>query len=160
MMMMWDELDVCVNIIKKPALGQEGQPASAAANSDVEYYKARASGIAYCLALLASPHFRTPEEISKEALDRWKMRNGEMEERPTPGYGGYNPPPPGTPIRSSNPERAAAASKPLTHNLTEQQIAGIRNAHKSAGFTEEQLAKAYNLHIALVKQILAEPEPA
>ncbi len=58
--------------------------------ADLKQY---ARGVAYGIAVFSQPYFNNVKEVSQEASFRWKMRNGQMDERPTPGCGHYNPAP-------------------------------------------------------------------
>lgn len=71
---LWDKIDAEVKSIME------------AAEERREYHKARASGIAEAIALMHSPYFETTEEVSREALVRYRAFSaGEQYE--TPGLG-------------------------------------------------------------------------
>lgn len=85
---LWVELDGVIDVLK-----------SGGRNADPESYhktQGRAGGLAFALVQICKPYYADEAAISAEALARWKMRNGKMDYRPTPGFK-YDPPIPGTP---------------------------------------------------------------
>lgn len=78
----WRELDACMDGIMLAKAGGDG------AAEKMAHYKSRAGGIATCLFIvLGGPpgYYVTQEDISREALRRYKMRLGELEWEPTVG---------------------------------------------------------------------------
>lgn len=78
---MWRELDACMDGLMLAV--QENVPAE-----KVSHYKSRAGGIATCLFIaLGGPpgYYTTQDDITREAVRRYKMRIGAMEFEPTQG---------------------------------------------------------------------------
>lgn len=82
---MWRELDACMDGI----MLAKTEPSMA---DKVEHYRSRAGGIATCLYILLGNnmnptpwYYATQDDITREAVRRYKMRIGEMEWEPTQG---------------------------------------------------------------------------
>ena len=158
---MWDELDDTVGLIQ-----DEGP------SSDVKAgLKKYAEGIAFCIAVMAEPYFTSVKGVSVEALRRWKMRTGQMEFAPTPGYEWYpslvveNAREPYSPAYQRAVEaaagaraRAEASSGVSTRTRATARGRVWTDKEKSAiqaglrgGFTEKELATMYSCTVAEIK---------
>lgn len=83
---MWRELDACMDGLM---LAKAEDPIMV---PKVEHYRSRAGGIAVCLFILLGNnmnptpwYYATQDDITREAVRRYKMRIGEMEWEPTQG---------------------------------------------------------------------------
>lgn len=158
---LWDELDETVSLIQANPMQTEGE-------------RRYAQGLAFALSLMVVPYFTTVQGVSKEALRRYKMRVGELEFEPTPGYN-YNPIPAEDNTREPHsPEYAAAlaaarsdaaaararaeAATPARsralagRSFTDKERAAILNA-RGAGFSDDQLAKVYKCKPAEIASV-------
>jgi hypothetical protein len=116
----------------------------------------RCRGVAEVLALFMPPHFRTADEIAREAMKRWQAaQNGEP--RRTPGLGDLKYTFPTDP-KYKNPlaqaahaqEKADKGLEPVDEKTRADILVG------KAFMKPEQLAEAFGLSLATVKRVLAE----
>ena len=131
---LWDRMDsVTASIIKGG--GTVG-----------EYDKGEARGIAFALSLYMVPHFRTSDDIVREAVKRHKMKAA-GEEYETPGLGSrtYEPPPGENKLAS----RPAPAKMKIPDHLTPDDIQDIKNS----AFPIEMLASTYDTTPPVIKAI-------
>lgn len=126
----WKLLDIEVDIIK------DGHTT----NLHQDQAKNRAKGLAYALAILMPPFFQTPEEISREALKRWEMRQAGTEYT-TQGLG----------LKRLARLDASAATMP---GLTQAQIDAIKFAKESGMFTDQELANTYDLTVGQLQLVI------
>lgn len=162
---MWDELDDVTRAI------MAGEPY---ASGDRVYQEGTlrgyASGLAFALAMMSHPHFRTTTEIAREAQRRYKMWKNELPYEPTPGYR-YNPV---TPRESPEGEKApfhgdtkpAAARAPAKKAAKKAapviNFGGMSNddrkraiqAFRVGMFNEEELAKMYKVSIETIRYMV------
>ncbi len=164
----WVELDRVIDKIKKGGR-----------NADPEAYhklQGRAGGLAYCIVKACEPYYDAEVDVSKEALRRWKMRNGKMDWEPTPGYQ-YNPQPaheharatlghdaPATytqphnrgtaPVAApvSGRRRRAGAATPVEKQLSELEKETIRKT--GGAFPSADLAKMYGVSEATIRSLI------
>jgi hypothetical protein len=78
----WDELDDVIDAIKAYHLSMP----YCFRDMNIEQTKGYARGIAECITFFATPYFRIPEDVLRQALKRWKMRQGLEPFSPTPSY--------------------------------------------------------------------------
>ena len=139
----WDLLDETLAKIK------------ASDPSEVAYWtelKGQAVGIAEVLAIMAGPWFPDRKSVTKEAVKRYKIAQGEIPFEQTPGYH-YNPAPPGTPYpvaRPANPQKKPVQSKKEA-TLSDEIVRKIKSA-LAADMPPEALAHAYKV---TVQQVLS-----
>jgi hypothetical protein len=113
------------------------------------------------LQLAQGNYYADTEAVTREAMKRRKIRLGQQEFEPTPGYQ-YNPPPVGSKayaeaqkrMSGDGPKKAKpAADKQRSPQLagkgkksfTQEQIAGIVNARDSKMLSVEQLAETFKV---------------
>jgi hypothetical protein len=137
----WDELDRVV------ALLMQNKPEPSYSD---EWTKGYARGLAFTLSLLMVPHFRTQDEIIREAIKRKQMLDA-GEEYDTPGLGSRRfEPPPGDNKLATSPPKAAPPVKPTPRiTLTEEDQEEVRNSPMPA----QLLASAYECSIAEIEYI-------
>lgn len=135
---LWDMLDNDVNMIKSDSI-------------NTEWHKAHAAGLAAAIALMAVPYFTDTAGVSREALRRWQMRNGDIDFEPTPSYQ-YNPPPAGTRVTEPRAPRPVV----IPPSLTNEDKVGIKFAMEGRTFTAEQVASAYKVSAEVVRAVVAE----
>lgn len=134
--LLWVELDRVVDEIK----------GTREAFSDEQLHKlqGRAQGVAYALVLVCKPYYEDEKAISQEAAARWKMRNGQMDYRHTPGFK-YDPPIPGTPRYKQEYIGTTDGVTPATytqeHNKATQPVATSGRRRRAAVKTEKVLTE-------------------
>jgi hypothetical protein len=119
-------------------------------------WMARCRGVAEVLALFMPPHFRTADEIAREAMKRWQAaQNGEP--RRTAGLGDLKYTFPDDP-KYKRPLAQAAYKKAKAEAGQENVDPKTREdiLVGKAFMTPQQLAEAFNLNIKTVEHILAE----
>jgi len=147
----WDELDSYLDsLVKAKARSKEPD------FSDDEVRQLHET-IGWCRALAWSIHtwvphwYRTPDEVTRQAMKRRKMRFGEIEWEPTPGYQ-YNP------IPSSHeslqkPKRPHPKQQPLPFTpLSEKDKTAIKTALKN-GLRVDTLASVYGVTEWQIKEL-------
>lgn len=87
---MWRELDACMDgiMLVKAKMNSAPQDDRPHMQLKHEHWKSRASGIATCLFILlggAPGYYVSQEDITREAVRRYKMRVGELAWEPTQG---------------------------------------------------------------------------
>lgn len=111
--MLWVELDRVTDQII------EWKDVDPSMNAAVAKSQGRATGLAFALVKICHPYYDDEKAVSKEALARWKMRNGQMDYRHTPGFK-YDPPIPGTPRYKTehlgSPDGVTPATYTSDHN--------------------------------------------
>lgn len=149
---LWDRLDDCVDAIKAPS------------GTDLVWVTAQADAYSQVLWLLQSYYYAELDDVKRQAMKRWKIRNNQIPWEPTPGYR-YNPPQPGTAAwmkamanqqlpRGATARKAAAPTRaPKPSPLSDAVIEAIRNGAQ-LGFTEADLAKAYNVPLSVIASLL------
>ncbi len=119
-------------------------------------YKGEARGLAQALVLMCQPYYADERAVSKQALKRWKMKAGEIEHEPTPGYA-YNPPPTGTvyrqPVAKARPVVAKQSNPALSAAALKQARVAV-----NGGLPKEAVAKVYKVTVAQLEAALATPE--
>lgn len=153
---LWDRLDACTkNIMESKAHFSEYN------DDQLEgYYRVcgEATGLAVAIYELSVPHFEDPKAVSRWAVQRLKMANGEREFEDTPGVDGYNPMPASTPraepkkrvgitgVKSSSPKDSPSYGK--FKQLTDSEVDKINKMYGKFpdaqvmsifGITQEQL---------------------
>lgn len=73
----WNELDDAIDAIKS---------GSGLRDMSLEETKGYAKGFAECLTFFATPYFKIPEDVLRQANKRWRMRQGLEPFSPTPSY--------------------------------------------------------------------------
>lgn len=166
----WDKLDAEMVKIKSA-------PTSSAEQVDVLQATQRARAFAEVLAIFMVPHFRTADDIAREAAKRYKAKQA-GEDYETPGLGsrryetaanvprsaapGWHPAPDGG--YTSDPAQAGyarrggrtatrTATKPEV-KLGEKEQTAIKFAHESGMFKVADLAKTYGVSEAVINQII------
>ena len=149
----WDELDRTVEYLKE-------QPQA----DDHEFKKAYALGLSYTLAKFMVPYFRTTEEVSREALKRYKNRK-EGVAYDSPGLGSLKYVPPVEAPQNKYPElyarevparkktSAPRSATAVTRELNEKELHGIRNG--KGFFPAADVARMYSIPEAQVEEIWA-----
>jgi hypothetical protein len=124
----WDLLDSVTDglMLAKADVGQVSA-------EKVDFLKGRASGLASVIMFIATPYFDTVQDVSRWALERYKMRTGQREHEPTVGCEGYDPlrgePSPQwvTKVselrRTAAPEKTAFRGADVTANMPRQRKA-------------------------------------
>lgn len=166
---LWDELDEVTWAIcegESYMVGKQQMQSTA--------LQGYARGIAFALSMMTHPYFRTMDDVVREARDRYRIRKGTLEYRPTPGYR-FNPsfsPPPNppegirepwmgataayTPKRPTQKVRGRAASKPAAvdlRNIDSAKANQIKTARALGMFTDEELAQQYEITVDAVKAL-------
>jgi hypothetical protein len=138
----WEELDKAVAYLRAEPNG-----------SQAEYYKAYASGLSFTLAKFMVPHFRTHEDISREALKRYKMRmDGIAYETPGLAQRKYEIPAEWK-LKTVNPDKPerATRSTQMVKQLNDKELMGIRNG--KGFFDAGTVATMYQVPVATIEQI-------
>lgn len=151
---MWDELDATMNSLKNDAPG----------SPELNELKVRARAQAEFIAMFMVPHFRTANEVAKEAMRRYQARQGGDKEYETPGLGTRRfEPPPGVnkyaPTPKNTPKKAAVAAPKVknTKPLPDKAKPGVALALKSGKFTKQQLATMYGVSIETIEAVELDP---
>ena len=114
--------------------------------------KAELQGIVYCLHLMTGPYYQEPVNLKHQMMKRWKMRQGTVEQEPTPGYGGFNPPPIVTPAKPADfkPPPRKPAYKPVTiDEATSKKVLMMAGTMQP-----DQLVKMFKLDRRVIDEIL------
>lgn len=85
--LLWETLD---SVIDGLMLAKSGKDETATMGK-VTFLKGRASGLATAIMWIASPYFNEIKDVSRWAMERYKMRVGEREFEPTIGCDRYDP---------------------------------------------------------------------
>lgn len=128
---LWDRLDSIIADIRS--------------GSDNDYNKGSASALAWAVSKMGGPYYPDTELVLKQAMRRWRMKQGEIDWEPTAGYH-HNPPPPGT--KAFESETARQPRPPQTRKepiVSETDKTAIKNGLESGFFTVPDLAKAYKI---------------
>jgi len=156
----WEHLDVSVKYLKENPNGVEA-----------EWHKAYAQGLAFTLAKFMTPHFRTPKEVSAEALKRYNEKAaGRYYDTPglgskrhvLPDYGDvYKGPAQRTLVEGADSGRSAsvragsdAARAATAKKLNDTERAGVING--KGFFSASDIARMYGIPEAQVESIWAE----
>jgi hypothetical protein len=154
----WEQLDVSVTYLKENPNGVEA-----------EWHKAYAQGLAFVLAKFMTPHFRTPKEVSAEALKRYNEREaGRYYDTPgiaskryvLPDYGDvYKGPAQRTLAEGADSVRSAssggiAARAATGKKLNDTERAGIING--KGFFPASELARMYGVPEAQIESVWSE----
>lgn len=162
---MWDELDEAT-----AALLEEREYVTGTQHLSGVKLQGYCRGLAFTLSMMTHPHFRTSDDITREAVRRYKQHKGTVEYAPTPGYHSHNPMPASTqriagdPSRISNrpavkptpnPMKKAAPSKATLAKIDMSSIdvetaSKIRLADKTGMMKRPELAKIYGVSEATV----------
>lgn len=166
---MWDELDAATAALLEAREWKTGT--MTLSGTQLQYY---CRGIAFGLSMLTHPHFRTVQDVSIEALRRYKQYKGEVEKAPTPGYRGHNPMPASSQRMAGDPSRVSNKPAPVAPNPMKRaplaaakksvsqvdlrsidaETANKIKAVDAAGvMPREQLARMYGLTVDTVKAI-------
>lgn len=152
---MWEKLDV-----EYESLVMSGD----------ESWKHKARSTAECIAIFMPPHFRTADEVVKEAVKRFKAKEaGEDYETPGLGTRRYETPEEwhatrggfttNSDIAKANPpsasKRPSTRVKPVatSENVPDDTKRAIKMGLESGMFSEADLARAYGLSIEVVHSI-------
>lgn len=103
---MWDELDDATAALLEQREWRTGT--QTLEGSKLQGY---CRGIAFTLSMMTHPHFRTSDEVTREAVRRYKQHQGQVPHTDTPGYHGHNPMPSSTP-RQANTDPSVISTKP------------------------------------------------
>lgn len=153
---LWDELDATM----MPMMTQRGG----------EEFVGKCRGLAFAILLMSTPYFDTADEVSREAMMRYKIAIGEKEFKPTPGYK-FNPPPVGTnaynksrvkvidsPKKGATTRRVAAKTAQKQYipdkMLTPEEVESIREAVSSGMFELEDCASMFKVTVDQIKALL------
>ncbi len=159
--MCWDLLDECIDQIHKLPKGADR---TSEQEDDFRDLRGYAQGVADCLAFWAPPLYQTRELVLREAQSRWKMRMGQLDFRPTPGYNAGWKPEPGEKFSGPKPVNTAldrhnkqAAKKAAKKTATKKAIpadavAGVKLALES-GWEVSQIAKLYKVSEEQVEEL-------
>lgn len=145
----WDRLDIVIELIMS---NQD--------NSDT--MKGQGQALAFVLHTMYDFHYPDIKDVTREAVRRYKQKQGLVEFAPTPGYK-YNPIPPGTPLYAAvmkemstpapRPRRAASTTKTTTTaTLSEEHKTAIRKG-LAMQFEPQQLALAYGVTVEVVESL-------
>ena len=142
----WDDLDTVIDSIKGTSKTDIFDP--------LIEEKARANALAGVLVLMCQPYYETSQDILRQANRRWKMRTGQMDFEPTPGYK-YNPQPAGTKYVTERtpPPKAARTTRQTESKLNEKQMRDIKAAAE-LGLTVQELSEMYKVTQVTIKQII------
>lgn len=88
---LWAMLDSATDGLMYAKTLDSGEAASADWEKKSLELKGRASGLASAIMLFAGPYFEDIKDVSRWALERYKMRIGERDWEPTVGCEGYDP---------------------------------------------------------------------
>jgi hypothetical protein len=135
---LWDMLDVAVaEVIVRPS----------------DAGKARGRALAEVVHLVCKPYYKTVDDVTRESVRRWRQKKGDVEYQNTPGYK-YNPMP------LSKYEAILAAKKPAPYDpksvLTDDQKEAVSKGLQ-AGFTVDQLSKAYGVAPSVIEAFVEKP---
>lgn len=133
----WQRLDEFTHWLM---FNQDGDPAEMLAN------KVKARAYAEVLADMMPPFFDNPDDIVREAVQRYKNR--ENPEYETPGLGVKTLAP-----YDTMPYTHAASPKKAEPQLDDKTQAGIKKALESGMFTVAQLAKSYSVSEATIESL-------
>lgn len=166
--MCWDLLDECIDKIKKLMKLDTLETAQV---NDLLSLKGYANGVADCLAFWAPPPYQSRELVLREAQSRWKMRMGELDWRPTPGYHAgwkpeagekfHGPRPINTALdraakeaERGTPRRRRPASKKTRpkSDLPRDKVDGIVTALES-GWEVADIANLFKVDVSKVKEL-------
>lgn len=150
----WEMIDADVDEImeRRGATDEDGKRL-------LELAKARAQARAEILADLMVPHYRTPEDVSREAMARYKARKA-GEEHHTEGLN--------VAMASADlaaayarqgigrPATKAATSAPaaVTHHFTDEEVEKLKAFH-AGGFSAEDLARVHSVKVEVIRAALA-----
>lgn len=122
---------------------------------DRDFLRGKARGIAEVLALFMPPHFRTPEDIAREALVRYKAATADPpEEHETPGLGSLRYTFPDDPkyktalAQTAETKRRAEKGRERVDEKTRGNILAVKGM-----FTLTQTAELYSLSEATIQRI-------
>lgn len=140
----WEKLDREVDAIKRPD------------TIDPEYHKTRAVALAEVLAMFMVPYFSTTQEVSAEALRRWKARqNGEEYETLGLGAHALSLPKPAVQIpRGQQTTKRAAAPKSSGNRIPAAAVNNSLQGIVTGMFTVKQIASMYKMTEGEVKSQL------
>jgi len=141
----WEELDAIIDRIKDPA------------EIDREGAVAEARGMAKIIVRWTAPHYRTTQDISREALRRWQARQA-----------GEEPYTLGTVVaqasadlavslgtRTGTAAPAARTPRPApSKQFTEEEVTAIKNGH-AMGFSLKDLATAFKCQESNISAVIA-----
>lgn len=134
---LWDRMDEVVQALKDPDTAEDTKVG----------HRGQAVGLAYAIQLMNPVDFRDAVSVSREAIRRYKIQQGQLEYSPTPGY---IPP---THLRQETKAKGwykaedGGATSDLKQALikrvfTDQEVAAIKLAADS-GFSLVQLQEMY-----------------
>lgn len=165
---MWHELDAVIDGIKEysPKEILEDRALAGAVAEEKSY----ASGLAFSLALLLRPYYRSREDVLRQANKRWKMRQKQIPWEVTPGYNHF----PSEPlayarhnddkrvVQAKAPRRAvkSAPTVPAKPSIREFSVAErllIIDA-AAAGTAVSDLAKMYDVPVERIQTMLPSPD--
>lgn len=156
----WEELDKVMDEFMPLYAAMRGGTIALGDEARLEHLKAKARGMAEIMQYWTLPHFRTADEIAKEATARYRARVA-GEERETLGtvVGRAGVDLAATYARQGvstrpAPTARAAAPKPAAATVKPQDAAAIKNGHASGLFSVEELAKMYKLTVQQVTSIV------
>jgi hypothetical protein len=136
----WDMLDVEVDLIYSERIEFK------------DYHKHRARMIAEVLALFMPPHFRTPDEVAREGIKRYKAREAGDDRYETAGLGSraFEPPPAAVAAAaefrtSSRTPAKRSAPKPSGKSVPDSALPAVKQALETGMFTVAQIAKTYGM---------------
>lgn len=149
---LWREIDDVVDAIKS------GEPLRGMNGAGLAGY---VKGLAFSVVMKDKDLWPDIKAVSQQAGRRWKMRNGALPFEPTPTrfendfsslgqQGGWKKDPNAAQPVSAPPKKTA----PKKVNLPADTVNAIKSAHGSGMFTAEELAPAYGITVAQVKQVL------
>lgn len=150
---LWVELDKVVDAIMELTRNGE-QP---------DNLRGRATGLAFSIVHMCQPYYADERAVSIEANKRYKIRNGQLDWEPTPGFK-YDPPlpgvaPRGTPTYTQGPSRTGAAkANPVEAGIKRLKAGAIEQIRHALSttppmFSKEDLARVYGTTVAVIEAV-------
>lgn len=139
----WNQLDHAVEQI----VSMQKNPDLKTSLAEV---KSAARGKAEIIALFMVPHFRTADDVSREAMRRYKLKQA-GEEVITPGIGMGRMIMPQTARTHAKPVSSPPAEKPK-HNLSDQEVKAIKKA-AGDGIPMDMLAQMFKVSVAVIRSL-------
>lgn len=163
---LWDELDEATSCLLEQREWKTGTRTFR--DTSLQAY---CRGLAFALSMMTHPHFKTADDISREAVSRYKMRTGKIPFRQTPTYR-YNPMPAGTvrvvgdpgikinraapPLSAAKPVKKAAkkvASKVDMSKIDTATAEKIKQVDSASLMSRQELAGVYGITVETVNAI-------
>lgn len=147
----WIELDGVVDEIKAWQGGED--------DHQLLIYRGRAGGLAFAIVHACQPYYADEKAVAKESLKRWRIRNGQVDWEPTPGFK-YDPPVPGlAPVQqyrgpdSATPTFNKTKIDKAISTLGTKKVGDIKRALEQGMFPARDLARVYSVDVAVIEAI-------